>query len=597
MKKLFKRGGLKYFFPIISLKMKLTFILTIVSLIQIQANSYSQTKKISLDVENITLKQVISEIEAQSEYKFLLNRKDVDLSRKVSVKVNKKLINRVLYKLFSNTNTGFEILNKQIILKKLPKKVGAISNGSNSLPDDTQAIQFAVTGVVADNDGAPLPGANVVEKGTTNGTQTDFDGNYSINVTDENAILVISYLGFSTKEVEVNGQTTISIALVEDMAGLDEVVVVGYGSQKKGEITAAIASIDGEAINKIATSSSIDAIKGQVAGVDIQSSGGRPGQGSTVRIRGRRSVNASNDPLYVVDGVPQLDASAISDIAPGDIESMQILKDAAATAIYGSRGANGVVLISTKRGKVGKTKVTYNTYYGVTSATRLVDMMDGQQFTDLRRESKRSSWDGTIPADVDVFEDPVELKSIAEGRSTNWLDQVLGNGWQTNHQVGVSGGSENTTFNASMGYFGEQGIVSNMDYERFSGRINLDHRINDTFKVGLSFVITNSTQNWGSNAAIGESLAINPLGVPYDVDGNLLFLPTNDGIRTNPLSELVDGAYVDERKVTRVLAPIYLDINLAKGLQWKTTFGPDLRFQKKRSFYGKSNQLKQRWAR
>ncbi|MFK5972124.1 MAG: SusC/RagA family TonB-linked outer membrane protein, partial [Flavobacteriaceae bacterium] len=455
-------------------------------------------------------------------------------------------------------------------------------NKNNSLK---AIIQSTITGVVTDENGSPLPGASIVVKGTTTGAVTDFDGNYSI-AADTNSILIFSYVGYSTQEIAIDGRSSVSVGMQIDASQLDEVVVVGYGTQKKGEITAAIASISAESIERIATSSSIDAIKGQVAGVDIQASGGRPGQGSTVRIRGRRSVNASNDPLYVVDGIPQLDADAIADIAPGDIASMQILKDAAATAIYGSRGANGVILISTKRGRVGKTKVSYNSHYGVTSALRLVDMMDGAQFAALRRESKRTAWNGTIPADSEIFEDPVELQSIAEGRSTNWLDEVLNSGWQTNHQVSVSGGSDKTTFNASVGYFSEQGIISNQDFERFTGRINLDHRINDTFKIGLSFVITNSVQNWGSNAVMGEALAINPLGVPYDTEGNLLFLPTNDGIRTNPLSELVDGAFADERKVTRILAPIYLDINLAEGLQWKTTFGPDIRYKRRGIFTG-----------
>ncbi|NNE75909.1 MAG: SusC/RagA family TonB-linked outer membrane protein, partial [Pricia sp.] len=180
----------------------------------------------------------------------------------------------------------------------------------------------------------------------------------------------------------------------------------------------------------------------------------------------------------------------------------------------------------------------------------------------------------------------IELVSLEQGRSTDWLDLVVGNGYQTNHQLGVSGGSENTTFNTSIGYFKEQGIISNQDYERFTGRINVDHRLNDIFKIGASFMISNSVQNWGSNATIGEALANNPLGVPYDAEGELLFLPTNDGIRTNPLNELVDGAYIDERKWTRIFAPVFLDINIMEGLQWRTLFGPDIRLGRRGQFRG-----------
>ncbi|SHE61524.1 TonB-linked outer membrane protein, SusC/RagA family [Arenibacter palladensis] len=448
-----------------------------------------------------------------------------------------------------------------------------------------KTAQQEVSGTVTDTNNMPLPGVSVVVVGTIRGTVTDFDGNFTIAV-ENGKQLEFSYIGMSTKRMTVSGPS-LNVVMEEDSQALDEVIITGYGTQKKGEVTAAISSVDASAIERIATSSSIDAIKGQVAGVDIQADGGRPGENSTIRIRGRRSIGASNDPLYVIDGIPQISGNeSVADINPQDIESMQILKDAAATAIYGSRGANGVILISTKRGRVGKTKVTYSSHIGTTSATRLVDMMDGAEFTDLKRESRRSSWNGTIPDDTAVFLDPVELKSIEEGRSTDWLDLVLNNGWQTNHQLGVSGGSENTTFNASLGYFNEQGIISNMDFERFTGRINLDHRINDIFKVGISFSISNSIQNWGSSATMGEALAINPLGVPYDDEGNLLFLPTNDGIRTNPLNELVDGAYIDERKTTRIFAPVYLDINISPELKWTTTFGPDIRYRRRGQFRG-----------
>ncbi len=449
-----------------------------------------------------------------------------------------------------------------------------------------QASFGQVSGTVTDTEGIPLPGASVVVKGTTNGTTTDFDGNFSIEVAS-NGVLVFGYIGYKSTEVRIGNQSTVNIALEEDSALLDEVVVVGYGTQKKGEVTAAIASVDAEQLSIVQTSSTIDAVKGQVSGVDIQASGGRPGQTSTVRIRGRRSITASNDPLYVVDGIPLIDGSeSMSDINPQDIANLQILKDAAATAVYGSRGANGVILVTTNRGKVGKTQVRYSSQVGLTSASQLVDMMNGQEYAALKREARRTSWDGTIPADADVFFDPIELESLEQGRSTDYLDLVLGSGYQTNHQLGVSGGSENTTFNTSIGYFKERGIISNQDYERFSGRLNVDHRINDIFKIGASFLISNSVQNWGSNATMGEALANNPLGVPYDANGELLFLPTNDGIRTNPLNELVPGAVVDERKWTRIFAPIFLDIDIADGLQWRTLFGPDIRLGRRGQFRG-----------
>ncbi len=451
---------------------------------------------------------------------------------------------------------------------------------SNSI----EALQSTVTGVISDENGIPLSGASVVVKGTTNGAVADFDGNYSINVASD-GVLVFSYVGYAAQEVPVNGRSTINISMEPDAAALDEVVLVGYGTQKRGEVTGAIETVTAEQLSIVQVSSSIDAIKGQIAGVDVQSTGGRPGQNPTVRIRGRRSISADNDPLYVVDGIPLIDGpESMADINPDDIASMQVLKDAAATAVYGSRGANGVILVSTNRGRVGKTKITYSSRYGITSATRLVDMMNGEEFAALKRESRRIGWNGTIPADTEVFLDPVELESIAQGRSTDWQNLIVGEGWQTNHQLAVSGGSENTTFSTSIGYFKEQGIISNQDFERFSGKINIDHRINDIFKIGASFLVARTEQNVGNNATMQEALANNPLGVPFDADGELLFLPTNDGIRTNPLSELVEDAFLDERLQTRIFAPIYLDIDIMQGLKWTTTFGPDVRIGRRGTF-------------
>ena len=491
---------------------------------------------------------------------------------------------------------------KKLHLKKLTPKVkvfllalllctfgvstATASTNSSTTTSFNEVDQSTVTGTITDQDGIPLSGASVVVKGTTTGAVADFDGNYSISAASD-ATLVFSYVGYAPQEVQVNGRSTVNASLQPDASALDEVVLVGYGTQKKGEVTGSIETVTAEQLSIVQVASTIDAIKGQIAGVDVQSTGGRPGQNPTVRIRGRRSISASNDPLYVVDGIPLIDGpNSMADINPDDIASMQVLKDAAATAVYGSRGANGVILVSTNRGRVGKTKITYSSRYGVTSATSLVDMMNGEEFAALKRESRRVGWNGAIPADSEVFLDPIELESLAQGRSTDWLDEVLGDGWQTNHQIGISGGSENTTFSSSIGYFKEQGIVSNQDFERFSGRLAVDHKINDIFKIGASFLVAKTEQNWGSNATMQESLANNPLGVPFDENGDLKFLPTNDGIRTNPLSELVEGVYIDERQQTRIFAPMYLDINIMEGLKWTTTFGPDIRIGRRGTFAG-----------
>ena len=442
-----------------------------------------------------------------------------------------------------------------------------------------------VTGTVTDESGMPLIGATVLEENTTNGTVTDIDGTFSIDLTTDDPHLVITYTGYESQIIQVGSVTEFNVVMSEDAETLEEIVVVGYGVQKKRDVTAAIATLGGEEIQKIATPSGAAAMQGQVSGVDIISGGGRPGANPTIRIRGRRSISASNDPLFVIDGIPQTSGTnAIADINPQDIQSMEILKDAAATAVYGSRGSNGVVIVTTKRGSAGRTIVSYDGYYGVTNPLNTVDMMNGAEFAAMKRESQREGWNGAIPADEDVFLDPTELESIAQGRSTDFQDLVLDNGWQTNHQLGVRGGSENTQFNMSLGYFDEQGIISNMDFRRYTARVNLDQTISDVFQAGISFTASNSVQNYGSNATIGEALANNPLGVPYNEDGSVRFLPTNDGIRTNPLAELVPNAYIDERRVTRIFAPIYVKADILPGLVFTTNFGPDIRYYRQGEF-------------
>ncbi len=470
----------------------------------------------------------------------------------------------------------------------------------------------AIRGKIIDEAGGGLPGVNIIIKGTSNGTTSDASGNYVLslppNFTDGS--LVFSFIGFSTQEQPITGRTTIDVTLVADVTSLSEVVVVGYGTQEKRDITASISSIDADAISKIATTNTLEGMKGQIAGVDVLQANGRPGANPTVTIRGRRSVTASNDPLFVVDGVPMTSgtstgtdgvvsnsgSNALNDFNPADIQSIEVLKDAAATAIYGSRGANGVVLITTKRGKTGKTSVSYSGYYGVTEAFSQFPMMNGAQFADLKREASRRSplgvtgrtaWEGTIPADNVVFIDPVELNSATNGLSTDWQNLVFQSGSQTDHNVSVNGGNEKTQFNMSMGYFNQDGTIPGMDFTKMTARINLDHQISKRFKAGMSNQIVHSILNNGSGSVLSEAVNQTPLGLPYDDQGNIIFLPISDGIRSNPLSELVPGKRVDEEKTDRIFSSMYLEAELLKGLKYKFLIGVDLRYVTRGIFEGR----------
>ena len=458
--------------------------------------------------------------------------------------------------------------------------------------------QQSVSGTVVDPSGVPLPGVNVVIKGTNTGASTDFDGNFSIQAA-ETDVLIFSFVGFKDQEATVGNNTSFSISLEEEASFLDEIIVTGYGTQTRREVTASIVRVDSETIERVAAGSSIDAIKGQVAGVDITSQGGRPGQSPQVQIRGRRSISASNDPLYVVDGIPvtsSVDGGAIFDIAPQDIESMEILKDAAATAIYGSRGANGVIIITTKRGKQGEqTQVSYSGYYGTTEVLNVPDMMNAEEYKNMRAEAFRKnsssqfSYDGQTESDLYVLFDGEQalVDNYTAGKDFRYLDAVLQKGSQQSHQISARGGTEKTAYNASIGYFSEEGIVPGMDYERINARLNLDHRINDMFKFGMSTTLTQATNNWGSNAVMNEALRNLPIGRPYMDDGVTPRMFTwNDGIATNPLAEIVPGAYIDERLSTRIFLPTYLEVTFNPDLKFTTTFGPDLRFVRRGEFRG-----------
>ncbi|MHA7128738.1 SusC/RagA family TonB-linked outer membrane protein [Algoriphagus namhaensis] len=450
-----------------------------------------------------------------------------------------------------------------------------------------QGQSVAVKGTVYDESGSPLPGVTILVKGTTQGTTTDLDGQYSIN-SPSDGVLVFSFIGYSSQEVTVGNQSVIDINLLPDLSELDEVIVVGYGTAKKSQLTGAISSVGNKEIQELPITDARQALQGRAAGVDVTQAGSKPGAAPQVRIRGRRSFNASNEPLFVVDGIPIV--GGIEDINPQDITSMEVLKDASATAIYGSRGANGVVLITTKRGTSGKTVVSIDSYYGVNEELGRIEVFDGAQFAEYKRESRRAT--GAYPegpstpaADATIFE-PVELESIALGRSTDYVGGLLRTGAIQSHQVGVSGGNEKTTFFVSGNFFKDKGVVINQDFTRYTFRINLDHKINDKFSIGTSTLLSYSERNGENFNPLGGALQENPLGVPFDEDGNLIFLPTSDGLRTNPFAEIVPGAQEDLTKRYRFFNSIYANWKIANGLTYRFVFGPDFNISRYGRFTG-----------
>ena len=458
-----------------------------------------------------------------------------------------------------------------------------------------------ISGKVTDETGATLPGVNVLVKGTSVGSTTDANGAYRLNppANLENGVLVFSFIGYVTQELAISGRTVIDVQLSADVAQLSEVMVVGYGVQEKRDVTSSISKIGSEAIEKIPTSNPMEAMKGQIAGVDVLQNGGRPGQSPSITIRGRRSLTASNDPLFVVDGIPMTSGTnTINDFNPSDIASMEVLKDAASQAVYGSRGSNGVILITTKRGEPGKTTINFSTSYGVSEAFKTIPMMNGQEFADLKREanrlnaagqSGRSAWGdvgSTIPDDAAVFNDAVELNSVQNNLSTDWQDLIYQQGSQLNQNLSFAGGSEKTWVRLSFNHFDEEGLIEGIDYKRYAGRINADHIISKRFQVGVSAFFSNSITNDGSGSVIPEAVNQSPLGLPYDSEGNIIFLPISDGIRSNPLSELVPGKRINELRIFRSFSSFYFDAEIIKGLKYKFLFGIDVQSGQRGIFEG-----------
>jgi len=483
----------------------------------------------------------------------------------------------VVQLLYSNTKTIAMTLLTQIPFFHFRTNCIALILLLSSI--SVHAQDLTITGKLSSSESnTPLQGASVVIKGTTKGTTTNAEGVFQINVPDKNTILVFTYQGYSPQEITVNSNRNFSIALRQTAGNLDEVVVIGYGQQKKRDVTGAISSVQSKALREVPVNSPSQMLQGRVAGLYAVTQGYKPGSDVTIRIRGSRSFSAGNDPLYVLDGIPL--TGGINDINPSDIESMEVLKDASATAIYGSRGANGVIIITTKRGKTGAPTVAYDAYVGIVKALSHVELLgSAEAFAEYKRESRRTSGkyndSNRDSSDRAIFQG-IELQSMALGRYTDYQDLMLQNGIQHSHQLGVYGGNDITKYGISFGYFNDKGIISTQDFTRYNLRINLDQQIGKRIKIGTSIQGTYSVRNGANLNPFDDALAENPLGVPYDSSGNLIFLPTNDGLRTNPLAELVPGVQVDKNKRFRLFSSLYGEVEIARGLKYRLNFGPDM---------------------
>ena len=448
-------------------------------------------------------------------------------------------------------------------------------------PLSTLAQGGPIKGTVATDVGEMLPGVNVLVKGSSRGTTTDASGSFTLSDVTQNDVLVFSFIGYTSQEVPVGTTTSFNIVMASDIETLNEVVVVGYGTQRKIETTTAIASVKAADLVQTPVANVAQGLQSRVAGVQITQNSAAPGGNVSVRVRGTNSINGTSEPLYVVDGIQIANSGGINDVSPlstinpSDIESVDVLKDASATAIYGSRGANGVVLITTKRGKSGVTRVSYEGYYGVQEVRKTLDLMNASQFAQLENETFKTQ----------VYADPA-----AEGQGTDWQDLIFRSAPIQNHQLSVNGGTEKTQLALSLNYFDQDGIIINSDFKRYSLRLNLDHRISDRIKIGTSIMgsynvnngVTTGSTTVGDGAVVtgsivGAAIGAPPTLQPYREDGTIFpFAEQRDGRYREVTNPLGLAAVKNQTDIKRVLANLYGEAELFKGLTYRASFNADL---------------------
>ncbi len=559
-------GGFKKMFLI----MRLSGLLLLVSVLSAVGNSYSQSTKFSLRLNNATIKQVFTEIEENSEYIIVYSDDILDVSKEVSVIVKNSSVDKILDQIFSGTAVDYTIKDRQIVITQRAKDL---------LATPGQQAENIVSGKVVDSAGMPLPGVTVLVKGTTTGTISDFDGEFNLSLPDDADVLVFSFVGFQMQEVSIGNRTTFNIQLVEDVLQIEEIVAVGYGVQRKSDLTGAMNRLTEDDMNKGVATNPVEMMQGRVSGVNITQNSGEPGSGMSVRIRGSNSIRSGQEPLYVIDGVPLDNAditpeggsaagygggaskNPISFLNPDDIESIDILKDASSTAIYGARGANGVVIITTKEGKRGKGTISYDGYVGVSQIREKLDLLSAEQFRSYTKA------DGTKLLDL--------------GANNNWQDEIFTTGITNSHNLSYGGGAEKFTYQTSLGYLKQNGIVEATGTEKINGRIKVTQKaFDDRLALSGSLIashiedirapITEQEGSGHQGDVILNALKLNPTLPIYNENGTFYQHSTD---QRNPLSmiKLVD----DITQTDRILANMSAEFEIIKNLKYKLNVGLD----------------------
>jgi TonB-linked SusC/RagA family outer membrane protein len=528
--------------------------------IALAGNMYSQELKLSFRLSEVSIRQAISEIEKHSGYVFVwTDNVEAETNRKVSVQATDEELESVLDRMFVNTSLSYRRFGKQVILYLDRDKARL------EAPAIARQNRKRISGSVVDAMGEPIIGANIIEKGTTNGIITDVDGKFGIEVAP-NAILVIAYIGYNTQEAPTAGKSSLKVTLSENTLGLEEVVVVGYGAQRKTDVTGAIASVSESVLKEVPGTNVSQSMQGRLAGVNIQLTSTRPGADAQIRIRGARSLAAENDPLIIVDGIPFL--GKLNDITPEDIKSVDILKDASSTAIYGSRGANGVIIITTNRSAhIGKPRISYNGYYGLSTIAKKYEVFDAEEFIKVRELSGYQAGSPYLPQEEQYF---------STGKSYDWQDEMYQTAQVTSQDISFTAGSENIQGSVGLNYYNATSALPGQDFSRYSIRGNNDIKMNNWLKIGFNTQEAfNITHGEGVDiVALYEMLGNSPLVNPYDANGKVItqpLAPREDAY--SPLLLKDQSLWEQERKRFSALNSFYAEIQFMPELKYRINLG------------------------
>jgi len=547
--------------------------------VHVSATNYGQSV-INIKPQETTLLNLFKQIEKQSSYSFYYSSNQLQLNKSVYVSAVKATINDVLSKVFEGQNVKWNLIdNYRVIIS------------SQGVTDELSVIK-QIKGIVSDGNGAPLANVSVMIKGAKVDTVTNADGVFSINA-NIGDVLVFSRVGYTDQEVVVGEQDNLTITLVATDSKLDEVVVIGYGTQKRRDLTGSVSSVKADDIVRSPAHNAMEALQGQVPGLDIVRNSGSATSGVSMNIRGKRSLSTAkdeygnlvaNNPLVIIDGIQ---GGNISDIPPQEIESIDVMKDASSTAIYGSQGANGVIIVTTKKGKAGKSKISYNGYAGLNGWAQYPKMRMGDDYIQLRREAAKTKGQWNSSADDQTLFTTEEWAAIQNNEWVDWVKEVNHTGQVQNHQITVSGGTTKTLGLLSAGYYKEKGSLKDDVLDKYNVRTSVDHNFTNIFKTGVSLNLTHYNGYVRADNVLWRAATNDPLGRVYDENGKVVLWPVGTTGKVSPLAdEASEFTAKHQRLTTNIWANGYAELKPLKGLSVRSNFGTNFNFRRNSDFEG-----------